>query len=158
MDLETWDLHDPAALIHQLAERHPFRPGRVVVGLVQLTPIPQRLVESDVIWDADEHPSDFEAVRELVELEARRMVGTRPIARRPPDHTWITVVCRRGRVIMSHADFVWFYAWRYSNHLTGTFVGEYVGATEHGWRLWGTDLGAAFPRVEATSKDAARRP
>ncbi len=44
----------------------------------------------------------------------------------------MTVIGRRRRVVFGVHEIVWFYGWRYAHHFLPTYVGEYVGVTEHG--------------------------
>lgn len=46
---------------------------------------------------------------------------------------FVTVVCRRGRVIPSAQDYFWLTAWRYNNHCSNAFDGDIYLLTEHGW-------------------------
>lgn len=157
MDLREWEPRDPDMLIKELDQRHPFQPGRVVVGLVRLPSMFQRLLASKIIWDDETMPTDHHDLLPILRETAIELFGSRDQNISPPQYTWITVIGRRGRVVFGAHELVWFSGWRYSNHFLPTYVGEYVGVTEHGWRLWGGDLGGATPaaRLPPTSDPAA---
>ncbi len=81
-------------------------------------------------------PLDRHDASELLRRHARSVAGDRPwegSGWRRPQFLFVTVVCRRGRVIPSAQDYFWLTAWRYSNHCSNAFDGDVYLVTEHGW-------------------------
>lgn len=158
MSLEPWDIRDPALLITELDQRHPFRPGRVIVGLVEHPTTLQHLVASRTVWDDEQPPPDYHELNDLLRDTAIELFGDRdPRRRTPVIHTWITAICRPGRVVWGPLEHLWFLGWRYSNHLLPTFVSDTVTVTEHGWRMHGDDIAGTTPALHlAASSDGVR--
>ena len=63
----------------------------------------------------------------------------------------VTVLVRRGFNVCTRIEGDWMMAWRYSNHLTGAFVGDTVVVTEHGWASLDTHAAGRQPCLVAAS-------
>ncbi|WP_425309168.1 hypothetical protein AADG42_10505 [Ammonicoccus fulvus] len=52
---------------------------------------------------------------------------------RPPNTELITIVCRDGDPVITHAETQYFWGWRYANHCTMAFDSDVYAMTPSGW-------------------------
>lgn len=146
MNLQPWDLRDPAALIEAIDRMHPLRPGRVIMGLVDRPSTDQVLVDAVVVADGQPQPDDERAVKDLMEDVAHRLFIDRA-GDRPPRHAFVIVVARNGRVVIRDDDDMWGWGLLYSNHLEPAFYGDMILVTEHGWRCFQDETAGRHPAL-----------
>lgn len=147
MDLDPWDLREPMRCLNELAQHHPPRPGRVVVGLVEHPSRIQRLVNSCVAFDEFPWPAGESAGRRLLHDVAHGLFNGLDDCRRIPQHSFVTMLARSGRVVFTGTDFEWLLGWRYSNHLLPVYQGDMFLVTEHGCRSLTYDVADRSPRI-----------
>lgn len=130
---EPWDVVDPARVLTDVLRRVTAEPDAVFVAMLR-TGEHQELVNVAQIHVGA--PLELHDASELLRRHARSVAGDRPwegSGWRRPQFLFVTVVCRRGRVIPSAQDYFWLTAWRYSNHCSNAFDGDIYLVTEHGW-------------------------
>lgn len=130
---EPWDVVDPARVLTDVLRRVTAEPDAVFVAMLR-TGEHQELVNVAQIHVGA--PLELHDASELLRRHARSVAGYRPwegSGWRRPQFLFVTVVCRRGRVIPSAQDYFWLMAWRYSNHGSNAFDGDVYLVTEHGW-------------------------
>lgn len=130
---EPWDVVDPARVLTDVLRCVTAEPDAVFVAMLR-TGEHQEVVNVTQIHVGA--PPELHDASELLRLHARSVAGDRPWEGsrwRTPQFLFVTVVCRRGRVIPSAQDYFWLTAWRYSNHCSNAFDGDVYLVTEHGW-------------------------
>lgn len=146
MTLRPWQLHDPARLLTEVADRFPLVEGTALLALVHRPSTEQKLVGVErlrtpaVIKDLDE------AGEEISELMQRFDIPVRP---RRPEHSAVTVVVRDGLCVLGPNEGDWYRAWRYRNHLQNAFDGGLVLVTRHGWVDVLSDTAGISPAMAA---------
>lgn len=129
MSLENYEFRDPAALIDEVAHRVPLREGTAYVALVAHPSSDQRIVAIERL-NAPAVLDHYEDARDELYDTMQRL----PIPDTfPLTHATVTIVVRRGLCVLGPSEGHWLSAWRYSNHLTGSFTGDLILVTEHGW-------------------------
>lgn len=133
--LDSWDLADPARLLHDLAAAGPLLTGRSLLCQVARPATDQRLVAHTDVWRSGFPPDDEWGAREEVEAAMRRIGHT--------EWEWdddvrltsavVTVVLREGRAVPRAGDFAVTSALRYANNVFQALRGELVIVTPHGW-------------------------
>ena len=129
MELQPYDVRDPALLIAEIAERVDLVEDTAWVALVHRPSTTQKLLEVrpvglPALLDDDE---DIGAVlRDTV--DAFRLGW-----RRHREHAVVTVIVRPGRCVLGPNELVWSMGWRYANHFEAAFDGDLILVTEHGW-------------------------
>ncbi|HEU5042803.1 MAG TPA: hypothetical protein VFT75_01560 [Nocardioidaceae bacterium] len=88
----------------------------------------------------------YDAREELYDVMQSFAIPDEP---RPPRHSAITFVVRRGLCVLGPNEGRWMSAWRDSNHLTNAYDGSVVLVTEHGWYDFMTDAAALTPSIAA---------
>lgn len=147
MELEPWEIRDPAGLIRQIGERVTLEEDTAHVGVVHLTPTPQRLVDlrrldlPALLEDDDDISRHLRVVAESFGI---RHSG-------PIEHKLITVVVRPGFAVFGPNEAVWFTGWRYSNHFQSMFTSDVFLVTEHGWVHFESREAGAEPRMRVAS-------
>lgn len=147
---QPWDLRDPAEIIRVLDEEHRLRAGQVIVGLVERPSTDQLLVASEVIWEAPEPPPAKE-IRHLLRTTARTLYAGRDPDAYPIEHAYVTLVARRGLVVLADDVLAWAYGWLYCVHRLPVFKGALLTVTEHGWRSFDDESAGAVPALPAAS-------
>lgn len=132
--LDSWDLADPARLLHDLAAATPLLAGRSLLCLVARPATDQKLVAHTDAWLA-RRPADEMQARDEIE-DAMRRIGHR-------DWEWdddvrltsvvVTVVIRDGRAVPRADDYAVGSVLRYANNTFQALRGELVIVTPHGW-------------------------
>ncbi len=125
-------LVDPGATLAAIDAMCAFRIDHTIVALVRLE---DQVVESARVLHRGSTTPDavFDDGREIVHDLACDMAPS--MHREPPHvtHTFVTVVCRQGRVIDTARDWAWHWCWWYSNHNTCAYSGDIFVVTPHGW-------------------------
>lgn len=140
--MSTWrhelsHLTDPAATLSAIDELCPLRVGRTIVAAVELKS--QEVVGARVLHTGDRivyHLQDRGS--DLVRSTVEEMLPDRtfdPAAKQWSSitHTFVTVVCREGRVIDTEREWAWHHCWRYANHFRPAFDGDVFVVTPDGW-------------------------
>jgi len=153
--LHSWDLADPARLLHSLTAATPLLTGRSLLCQVALPATEQLLVAHTVVWP-DGQPADEMRARDQIE-DAMRRIGHR-------DWEWdddvrltsvvVTVVIREGPVVPRSSDYAVDSMLRYANNTFQALRGELVIVTPHGWVSVPDQLAGRQPVV--TDPDAIR--
>lgn len=129
MELEPYDVRDPAQLISHIAQRVDLREDTAWLALVHQPSTTQEL--------QDVRPLDLPALLDDGEdISERLRVAARSFGlgwRRRPEHALVTVIVRPGRCVFGPNELVWSKGWRYANHLEAAFTGDLLLVTEHGW-------------------------
>lgn len=162
-EVDPWDLRDPGGFLARLARLVPLAAG-TIVALVHL-PSTRQEVQSAVRieWSDDPPTHDLEAEldrtarSEILHDVAHQLWGTRPDRRGRPEHAFVTVVVRPGRVVFGPAEYRMLNAWRYANYFLPVHRGDLLLVTPHGWRASCDDSGAAVPALEPTQPDDTDR-
>lgn len=141
MELQSFDLRDPAHLIDEIAAREPLQEDTAYLALVQHPSTTQRLVAVKRL-DLPALLDDGEDISDDL-CRAARSFGIGWHGR--PEHMVMTVLVRPGRCVIGPNELVWSNGWRYSNHLESLFTGDLMLVTEHGW-------------VDFMSKEAGHEP
>jgi hypothetical protein len=145
MYIKPWDLRDPAEIIHLLDEEHRLHAGHVVVGLIERPSTDQLLVASRVIWERPE-PPPFKEICDLLRSATRSLYVGRDHGY-PVEHAYITLVARRGRVVLTDDVLAWGLGWLYFSYAQPVFKGTLLTVTEHGWRDFDTESAGAVPAL-----------
>lgn len=130
-------LADPGSTLAAIDALCPLRIGTTVVAAVRLED--QEVVAARVLHTGESTPDPFEDDgSELVREAAHALLPERdfvPATKRwaPITHTFVTVVCRDGRVIDTAREWNWTWCWRYANHFRPAFDGDVFVVTPYGW-------------------------
>jgi hypothetical protein len=129
MDLNPYDVRDPAELIRQIAERVDLVEDTAWLALVHRPSTTQKLLDVRAL-DLPALLDDGEDISESLRDAARTFgLGWR----RHYEHALVTVVVRPGRCVFGPNELVWSLGWRYANHFEAAFDGDLILVTEHGW-------------------------
>lgn len=153
--IHPWDLRDPADFLARLDELSPLVEGTLVALVHHPSTRQEVLAAVPVRWGDTEGapPSDMEAEldrsarSELLRDAALALWGRRPDRRGRPEHAFVTVVVRPGRVVLGPQEWSVQYAWRYANHFLPVHGGDLLLVTEHGWCAAFDDSGGAAPTM-----------
>lgn len=129
MDLEPYDVRDPAQLIAEIAEQVDLVEDTAWLALVRRPSTTQELLEVRAL----ELPAlldDGEDISESLH-NATKSFGLG--WQRDYEHALVTIVVRPGRCVFGPNELVWSLGWRYTNHLEAVFDGNLILVTEHGW-------------------------
>jgi len=142
LELHSYDLRDPAALITEIAERVPLVHGSAHLALVRDVSTTQEVLRVDTL----RLPAEIVDWREARE-ELRRVVEGWPIGRERgvPRHTPVLVIVRPGLCVFGPNELVWFLAERYANFLANVRPVLDILVTEHGWLDFMTDEAGLTP-------------
>jgi len=147
-------LRDPARFLTQLSTVLSMTPG-TIVSLVHLPTTKQALCAAVRIDWADVKPTDQmdadlsrTARSELLHDVAHDLWGSLPTARGRPEHAFVTVVARPGRVVFGPPEYRVLSGWRYANHLLPAFQGDLLLVTPHGWRAFIDDSCGTVPALD----------
>jgi len=146
MTLRPWQLHDPARLLTQAADRFPLAEGTVLLALVHLPSTDQRLVDVEQLRTPALIDDWEEASEEIYEQMQRFDIADWS---RRPEHAGVTVVVRDGLCVLGPNEGRWHQAWRYSNHLRNAFDGGLILVTAHGWVDVLSDTAGVSPAMAA---------
>jgi hypothetical protein len=130
MELDPWELRDPAALVADIARRVPFEEDTSYVALVRLPSMAQQLIAVKRLPLPAFLDDDDEIGDALCRMTRSFGIG---FTGRAPEHAVVTVVVRPGRCLFGPNEAVWCKGWRYSNHLESVYSGDLILVTEHGW-------------------------
>lgn len=142
------DLRDPAAALAGIARRHQLRPGMVIIGLLEHPSTIQHLLDTTVLYDAAEAPEQARHCGVLIQRAAERLFGPRLILGQPR-HTFLTVVVRRGPLVVTSEDQRWFDGWREAEHRLPVLDGTLVLLTDQGWMCAGNKRVGFLPALVA---------
>jgi hypothetical protein len=146
MELESWELAEPARFIERIASGH-----RLVAGLALLAVV-QDPVSSQTITHIEELPIDcrIEHPSQAAELlyTTMQQIPLPDSAGHGTQHSVITVIVRPGLATAGRHEAAWKVAWSNSNHLRPAFTGNLVVVTEHGWYDELSSVGAGVPRMQ----------
>jgi hypothetical protein len=148
MCMKPWDLRDPAEIIHLLDDEHRLRAGHVVVGLIERPSTDQLLVASNVVWERPE-PPPFKEIRDLLRSTSRSLYASLQAGANayPIEHAYVTLVARRGRVILADDVLKWAVGWLYCSYAQPVFKGALLTITQHGWRDFDNESAGAVPAL-----------
>jgi hypothetical protein len=128
-----WELRDPAAAVDGIARRHRLYPGVVVAALVELPSTTQQLLDTMVVYEGDDPPSDARVCALLAQEAARQLFEPRATIG-PPRHSFVTIVARNGDLAFEPAEYSWLIGWQHADHRLPVYTGELILLTEQGWR------------------------
>ncbi|WP_154402189.1 hypothetical protein [Ornithinimicrobium cavernae] len=141
---KPWELRNTSLTLSEIVRRGRARAGTTLIACVDnesqdvlelgriVTPAPCR---------GDDDEAEHRAIHAL-SGELRRIATSigpeRPRtldgrAGSPIAGTFVTVVCREGRVVSTDVEWQFLSAWRYSNHFMAAFDGDVYVVTPHGW-------------------------
>lgn len=157
-EIDRWDLRDPAGFLQRLARLMPLTPSTIVALVHQPSTRQDLLAAVRIDWSEDPTRSpgrelDRMARSDLLRDVAHKLWGTRDERRGRPEHAFVTVVVRPGRVVFGPRDCDVLSGWRYANHALPVFGGELLLVTEHGWRAFADHSGRATPAMDPTRLD-----
>jgi hypothetical protein len=148
-----WQLRDPGRFLRELFQLIPCQPG-LFVALVRDAGGKQRLeAVVPVHWQpGDDHTlpaleEDHDECTELLRRAALKLWGRRSQSRRRPEHVFVSVVVRRGRVVYGPLEAAVMDSWRFTNHCLPVLYGELALVTEHGWLSGFDDSFGATPAL-----------
>jgi hypothetical protein len=146
MTLHSYEFRSPAQLIEQVADEVPLVPGTAYVVLVAHPSTEQRIVAIRRLETPALIDDWYDASEEIHHVMRELAIPEEP---RPPQHSALTVVVRRGYCAFGPNEGAWMNAWSYSNHLTNAFHGGLILVTEHGWADFMTDAAGHSPALVA---------
>lgn len=133
METRPWHVTDPEQMLRAVHEICPLRMGIVIVAALKLDR--QQVTDARVAVpgvQTEEDPYGSDVVRALAEqMVPERWASTSE--GHGITHVLVTIVCREGRVVLTHHEHTWFRAWRYANHFRAGFDGDVYIVTPHGW-------------------------
>lgn len=130
MTLHSYEVRCVEKLVRDVAAEVSFVAGNVYVALVAHPSTEQRLVAVRRLRTPALIDDWNDASIELCDLMQSFKIPDRP---RPPRHSAVTFVVRRGLCVFGPNEGTWMSAWRYSHHYTNAYDGGLVLVTEHGW-------------------------
>lgn len=142
MPLRDYDYRDPGLLIQEVHARRPLTSGDVLLILVDRPSTQQRIVRIDRLPLTAAIPHYLPASDALAKAVRAMAI---PDAPRPPRHSMMTIVSRRGLTVFGAGEGNWLQGWRYSNHGANAYSGDLILVTEHGWRDFDTGWGGHQP-------------
>ena len=130
VELQSYELRDPAALIAEIAERVPLVHGTAHLALVRDVSTTQEVLRVDTL----RLPAEIVDWQEPSE-ELRRVVDGWPVGLEPgrPRHMPILVIVRPGLCVFGPNEAVWFRAGRYASFMANLWSINEILVTEHGW-------------------------
>lgn len=148
MDDTSWTrLVDPAATLGAVLAATRPSPGDVVVARVDIES--QRVTGNRTLRPpapalriGDSRHDDEQAELRRIDMSGLVRQAAEGLA---APHTWqadgrggyrglfVTLVCRKGRVVDTRHEWDWTLAWRYSNHFRDGFDAGVYAVTPHGW-------------------------
>jgi hypothetical protein len=147
MELESWQLVDPARLIGQIASEH-----RLVAGLALLAVV-EEPATSQVITHVETLPLDcrLEPHTHAADLlyETMQDLPFPDLAGPGTRYSVVTVIVRPGLTTPGRHEAAWTSAWKHSSHLRAAFTGNLIVVTEHGWYDLMSERGAVFPHMQS---------
>jgi hypothetical protein len=132
---EPWDVVDPRRTLTEVLRRASAEPDDVLVAMLRASGGGAHELIDVTRVHTGPNPDRHEA-SQMLRRHAQTLAGDSAGTSsgwRVPQYLFVTVVCRRGRVVPTTRDYFWLAAWRYSNHLSGGFDGDVYLVTEHGW-------------------------
>lgn len=147
MELDPWELRDPAALVTDIAGRVPFEKDTAYVALIHLPSTTQRVLgvkqlDLPALLDDDDDIAD-----DLCRITRSFGIG---FTRNGPQHAVVTIVVRPGPCVFGPNEAVWCKGWRYSNHMESVYSGDLILVTEHGWADFMSGEAGFQPAMNAT--------
>lgn len=146
MTLRSYDFRSTAELIEQVAAEVPLVQDTAYVVLVAHPSTEQRIVAIRPLETPALIDDWQEASCEIYDVMQQLPIPTEP---RPSRLSALIVVARGGYCVFGPNEGNWMSAWKYSNHLTGTFTGGLILVTEHGWADLMTDTAGHSPALVA---------
>jgi hypothetical protein len=118
----------------EIADQAPLTAGSVYLVLVAHPSVAHPSTEQRIVKiQRMDHPASLEHYDDGSD-EIRRRLDRMPIPDvRPPTHSVMTVLVRRGPCIIGPGEAGWLMAWRYANHMKSLYSGEIILVTEPGW-------------------------
>lgn len=157
--LDSWDLADPARLLHDLAAVTPLLTGRTLLCQVARPATDQLLVAQTVAWP-DGRPGDEQQAQNQIE-DAMRRIGHR-------DWEWdddermtsvvVTVVLREGWAVPRSGDYAVRSVLRYANNPFQALCGEVLIVTPHGWISMHDELAGREPVAVVGAETGSDQP
>jgi len=148
MDLQPYDVRDPAGLIAEIAEEVDLVEDSAWLALVHRPSTTQQLLGVRAL--------DLPALLDDGEdISATICAATRAFRlgwRQHYEHALVTVVVRPGRCVLGPNELVWSNGWRYANHLEAVFDGGLILVTEHGWLDLMTQEAGFAPTMRRSSR------
>jgi hypothetical protein len=148
MELESWELVDPARFIEQMAS------GRRLVAGLALLAVVEDPASKQAITHVETLPVDcrIEHYAQAADLLYDTMQRLPLPDRAAPDtrYSVVTVIVRPGLTAPGRHEAAWTSAWRHSSHLRAAFTGNLIVVTEHGWYDLMSERRADFPRMQST--------
>lgn len=143
MDLEPYDLRDPAAFIADVADRVDLTDNTATLCLIKHPSTTQEVVRvqrlrAPAVLD-DWHGASNELREVIWSWDLPDLV--------PPEHLALTVLVRRGLTVFTGKDSPWFMASRYCNHVQLLFGPHELLVTEHGWVDYMTGFAGLTPTM-----------
>jgi hypothetical protein len=148
MELDVWDLNDPARLIEEIAERVPLLTNTAHLAVVE-DPSTRQLLTHVETLPAPARIGHYLQVKDLLRKTMRERLPIPQWAGAETRHAVVTVIVRDGLTVFGCNEEQWLLAWRYSNHHMGAFTGTTFLVTEHGWYDWDSTWGDHEPRLLA---------
>ncbi|HET7355602.1 MAG TPA: hypothetical protein VFJ09_02895 [Nocardioidaceae bacterium] len=146
MTLHSYEFRSVEKLVRDVADEVSFVAGNVYVALVAHPSTSQQLVAVRCLRTPALIDDWYDARDELYDVMHTFAIPDQP---RPPRHSAVTFVVRRGLCVLGPNEGRWMSAWRYSNHLTNAYDGSVVLVTEHGWYDFMADAAGHTPAIAA---------
>lgn len=149
-------LEDRQRVLTEILRAAVPRPGIALIALVDRATLAVRTVrgvaipEVALVSHAGPWGPEFEGLRETLRGIALEIV---PDADRRAGiaSELITVVCRAGAASITPMESFFYFAWRYSNHLTAAFHGDVYAVTPNGWVALIGDWSGPTPALPITA-------
>ena len=146
MTLHSYEFRSVEKLVRDVADEVSFVAGNVYVALVAHPSTSQRVMAVRCLQTPALIDDWDDASHELYDVMQSFEIPDEP---RPPQHSAVTFVVRRGLCVLGPNEGRWLSAWRYSHHFTNAYDGSVVLVTEHGWYDFMTDSAALAPAIAA---------
>jgi hypothetical protein len=147
MELESWELVDPARFIEQIASSHRLVAGLALLAVVE-DPAGRQAITHVETLPIDCRIGHYSQAADLLYETMQRL--TLPDVPGPDMRiSVVTVIVRLGVTTPGRHEAAWTSAWKHSSHLRAAFTGNLMVVTEHGWYDLMSERGAAFPRLQS---------
>src|SRR5947209_20036959 len=111
MTLEKNEFRDPGEVVATVAAQRPLRDGDVRVVIVRDPSVDQEVVQVVRLARSRWRDLDRHELSEYLATTAERLHVPRRGVGRPPRHSMMTIVARRGLAVIGPAEARWLIAW-----------------------------------------------
>ena len=158
---------DRARVLTEVLRHGPAVPGTTLIALVDRAtqavlavrslPTPVPILDEELYFDDEQRHQLSVALCALAEDVAPTRARTRDGWSKVTGE-FITVVCREGLAAITPIEVQFFWAWRYSNHVTAALDGDVYVVTPQGWANLLPEYSGATPALPSSADGLGASP